>query len=146
MEPNVKKVIETIDNLSSLFGSATLLASVVEKFGLFEGVVQMDEESNWVFSQPEEQHCFSRADDGWAFPAFAAYVDDTQWSCPVGFGKHWVCLTFDVRSGDLLAVYPDDSPSERCWGTDDMEHRCAQVWAAAGKKIISRDLLERAGV
>lgn len=143
----VEKVSNILNRLSSLFGSASILAGLVEQFGLFEGVVRMDEDSHWLFTKEcMDNQSFSHAEQGWSWPAFGACVENNSWRCSVGFGRHGATLVFSVSSGDLIEVHPDDIPSSRCWGTDDTEQRCAQVWAAVGKKIISRDLLERAGV
>lgn len=125
--PPRDRVCQTLRKISSLFGSANDLAEAVENLGLFNGLVSWGDEEieiiNTDLRSPD-----SWAQEGWAFPHFVSHTEAGTWHCRIGYGAHHVALGFGA-DGSLVSVEPDDQPSQRCWGTDDIEKRRARVKA-----------------
>lgn len=136
-----EKIIETLKKLSGLFGSARILAEAVQQHGLFNGKVFYadpneydfeDAPEGWVLEKLDSPTAFATAAHGWADPEFGAYLSGDQWTCSVGFGRHWVQITFHIKTGAVISLVPDDIPSSRCWGTDDPARRVDFVNAYLG--------------
>ena len=111
------KVIETLTRIGSKFGSAYLLGGAIEELGLFHGEAYTDPDTGeWLCLSTESNFPDSYAEQGWAHPVFiAGWVNESTWTCMVGFGTHHVELFFSDE-GELIGVLPDTLPSQRCWG------------------------------
>ena len=123
MKKVVRKVADTLRKLSSLFGSARDLAEAVEEFGLFTGKAFCGSEGWGLDYTDVPDNPYAYAVQGWALPEFGAILDDNgNWHCSLGYGVHYLDLTFD-EDGDVINISPDDIESNRCWGTDDYDER-----------------------
>lgn len=112
------KVINTLSLIGSKFGSAHLLAGIVEEFGLFHGEAHVDPDTGeWLCPYVEGAVSpDSYAEQGWSHPVFTAgWVNESTWTCSVGFGTHVVELSFS-KEGELVGIVADSEPSQRCWG------------------------------
>ena len=121
------KVIETLLKLSSLFGSARDLAEAVEELGLFDGKAFCKNEGWGLDYTADVTVPYAYAQQGWALPEFGAILDDNGWHCSLGYGVHYLDLTFDTKTGELIDIIPDDVPSNWCWDSDVIEDRIDEV-------------------
>ena len=130
------KVIETLLKISKKFPSAKYLASAVEEYGLFDGLISFDEEGI---------HCYHWWEDGdrTPFDHYGKKSDDlsfgcanycTIWKCILCSGSHYIKLSFNVKNGDLMFIIPDSSKSKGFWKTDTFEERSNEI-----EKILRSD-------
>jgi len=123
-------VAEQLRRIGAKFGSAKLLANVVEQFGLFHGVVETDEDG-WSLRQfydNEKPLPSCHAEDGLFFPTFSCVIENNQiWVCKVGFGTHDLFLGFDIGIGLAVEIQPDGMPSERCWNATSIPGRVKEI-------------------
>ena len=119
----IEKVASTIEKLSPLFGSAADLVEAVEEFGLFTGKAFCNNEGWGLDYTDVPDNPYAYAVQGWALPEFGAILDDNgNWHCSLGYGVHYLDLTFDKR-GNVIEIAPDNYESERCWRTNDYNER-----------------------
>ena len=117
----IEKIANTLNKIGSKFGSARDLAEAIEEFGLFNGKAFCKEGWGLDYSATVTVP-YASAQQGWAWPEFGAFTKDGIWYCCVGYGVHSLILGFR-EDGELVYIEPDDTESNRCWGTDDYDER-----------------------
>ena len=134
MDKNIiEKIANTLNKIGSKFGSADLLASIIRKYGLFNGIMCYNTDPNddeeWYLYKDDADRTYAWANQGWDRPEFGAILDEEndKWYCSVGFGVHGLDLTFDTKTGELIDIIPDDVPSNWCWDSDVIEDRVKQI-------------------
>ncbi len=123
-------VAEQLRRIGAKFGSAKLLAGIVEQFGLFNGVVETDGDywSFRPFYDNEKPIPSCHAEEGMFFPSFSCVRENDQlWVCKVGFGVHDLYISFDIGIGLAVEIQPDNLPSENCWNATSVPGRVIEI-------------------
>lgn len=119
----IDKIKRVLNNLSNKFPSALTLIEGINKFGLFEGELWVDDNGfiklnrcNLDWSQ------MPYLQGSWDDLRFGCVIRDGNWLCIIGNETHSVGLRFD-DNGALLEIKPDSRPSLEFWKSPMIEDR-----------------------
>lgn len=118
----INRIIKVLSNLAKKFPASLTLIEGIEKFGLFEGELWVDDNG---FIK------LNRCNLDWSqMPYLQSSWDDLRWMCNqrwnwlciIGNETHSVGLRFD-DNGALVSIKPDSCPSLTFWKSPMIEDR-----------------------
>jgi len=119
----INRIIKVLSNLAKKFPSSLTLIEGIEKFGLFEGELWIDDDGNPRLNRQNldwSQMPYLRG--SWDDLRFGCVIRDGNWLCIIGNETHSVGLRFD-DSGALLEIKPDSCPSLTFWKSPMIDDR-----------------------
>jgi hypothetical protein len=119
----INKIVKLLNNLAKKFPASLTLIEGIEKFGLFEGELWVDDDGN-----PRLNRCnldwsqMPYLQGNWDDLRFGCVIRDGTWLCIIGNETHSVGLRFN-DDGALLEIKPDSCPSLTFWKSPMIEDR-----------------------
>jgi len=123
----IDKIKRVLSNLSNKFPSSLTLIEGIEKFGLFEGELWIDDDGNPRLNRQNldwSQMPYLRGN--WDDLRFGCVIRDGNWLCIIGNETHSVGLRFD-DNGVLLEIKPDSCPSLTFWKSPMIDDRRYEI-------------------
>ena len=123
----INKIVKVLNNLAKKFPASLTLIEGIEKFGLFEGELWIDDDGNPRLNRQNldwSQMPYLRGN--WDDFRFGCIIRDGNWLCVVGNEKHSVGLRFD-DNGALLEIKPDSRPSLEFWKSPMIDDRRYEI-------------------
>ena len=123
----IDKIKRVLSNISNKFPSALTLIEGINKFGLFEGELWVDDNGSIKLNRCNlDWSQMPYLQGNWDDLRFGCVIRDGNWLCVVGNENHSVGLRFD-DNGALMEIKPDSCPSLTFWKSPMIDDRRYEI-------------------